>query len=132
MPLKRGIGVVLLTTAAITAAVASAGGPEDPRRAVQPKIVNVGDDFFAPAKLTIVQGKTVKWRWLPDNADAHNVKLTAKHPPGVKRGQFQSSSGSVGVRFVRKFTVKGTYGFFCSLHPTVMKMDLIVKKRPGS
>jgi plastocyanin len=56
------------------------------------------------------------------------VILTGTHPKGVKRSDYRSSSGAVGLTFKRKFEVKGEYGFVCTFHKSQMKFDLKVKK----
>ena len=90
--------------------------------------VTVGDDFFAPTDLKVKKGNSVKWVWLDTNTDTHNVVLTSKHPKGVKKGDFRSSSGSVQITFKKKFKVPGTYGFVCTFHKSEMKIELKVKR----
>jgi plastocyanin len=101
--------------AAVVAAAALTGTPT--------KTVKVGDDYYGPAKLTVKRGTTVRWRWLADNADSHDVKL-AKAPKGVKR--FRSASAATDYTYSRKLTTPGTYRFVCSLHQD-MTMTVTVK-----
>jgi plastocyanin len=87
------------------------------------KKVQVGDDYYGPAKVTVKKGTKVKWTWLADNTDSHDVKL-GQRPKGVKR--FKSASAASDYSFSHKFTKKGTYKIVCTLHHT-MRMTVVVK-----
>ena len=87
------------------------------------KRVKVGDDYYGPAKLTIKQGTKVKWTWLADNTNSHDVKL-GQRPKGVKK--FKSASAASDYSFSHKFTKKGTYKIVCTLHHT-MRMTIRVR-----
>ena len=63
-----------------------------------------------------------------------------KKGPGVKKSKKQcakgkitkcnkSASGSIGINFKPTFNKPGTYNFICTIHPTVMKMKVVVKKK---
>jgi plastocyanin len=117
--------------AALIAALASAvfvpatsGAPEAARKTFQ---VTVADDYYAPTALTIKKDNKIRWNWSDQNYDSHNVKLT-KGPKGVKKTDFKSATGAIGINFARKFTVAGKYHFICTLHSSVMTMDVTVKK----
>jgi plastocyanin len=69
----------------------------------------------------------VKWVWNSYNTDSHNVTLNSG-PSGVNRGKFKSPTGTIGLHFKKQFTKPGTYKFLCTLHRTVMKMTVVVKK----
>ena len=90
------------------------------------KTVAVGDNYFAPGKLTVKRGTTVTWRWpgYAESGDVHDVGLVAG-PKGVKR--FRSEAASTGYRFSRKLTVPGTYKLACSLHHE-MRMTINVRR----
>jgi plastocyanin len=89
--------------------------------------VKVRDDYFSPTKVKVKKGDKVKWAWGNVNTDSHDVTLQ-KGPKGVKIRDFRSISGAIGITFKRKFTVPGTYNFYCTIHPDIMKMDVVVKK----
>jgi len=113
--------------AALVSAVfvpATSGAPEAARKTFQ---VTVADDYYAPTALTIKKGNKIRWNWSDANYDSHNVKLT-KAPKGVKKTDFKSATGAIGINFSRKFTVPGKYHFICTLHSSVMTMDVKVKK----
>jgi plastocyanin len=122
--LRRSILPVLVAAAAF-AAVAPVGTASSER---PDEVVKVGDDYFAPSGLEVKKGSTVKWKWLRDNLNTHNVVLTKKRPNGVKRGDFKSESGAIGIKFQRKFKKPGEYGFICTFHRSVMKMTVDVKR----
>ena len=87
------------------------------------KRVQVGDDYYGPTKVTVKRGTTVKWVWLADNANSHDVKLV-KAPKGVKR--FHSASAATDYTFTRTLTKRGTYRFLCTLHQG-MRMTIRVR-----
>jgi plastocyanin len=116
--------LVCLAVAAVVpaaAAVSAAAGGSKPVK------VTVADDYYGPTKVTIKKGKSVKWVWNAYNTDSHNVTLNSG-PKGVNRGKFKSPTGTVGLHFQKQFTTPGTYKFLCTLHRTVMKMTVVVKK----
>jgi plastocyanin len=87
------------------------------------KRIQVGDDYYGPTKVTVKRGTTVKWVWLADNTNSHDVKLV-KAPKGVKR--FHSASAATDFTFSRKLTRPGTYRIVCTLHQT-MTMTIRVR-----
>ena len=120
---------------------ATSGADKNP----QPKktsTVKVADDFYSPTSLKIKRNSKVNFKWDAANTNTHNVVLK-KGPKGVKKGCptkgkdaysdliskcNKSGSGATGIKFKKKFDVKGKYNFICTIHPTVMKLDVKVKK----
>jgi plastocyanin len=98
--------------------------------------VTVADDYFActkctgtvPLNLNIKRNDQVKWIWSDTNTQTHNVKLTDKHPDGIKPKDFTSGNYAVGATFKKKFTKPGKYSFICTYHKNVMAMTVNVKK----
>jgi plastocyanin len=90
--------------------------------------VTVADDYFSPTAVKIKSGSKVSWEWSDANLDSHNVRLQ-KGPKGVKKKDFKSATGAIGITFAPKFKVPGKYHFICSLHAAVMTMDVTVKKK---
>lgn len=115
--------IALLAIAAPLTGVVSASAPRPPK----PKIVTVGDDYYSPVSLSIHKNARVRWKWLPINFDTHNVVLS-DGPRGVRKRDFRSSSGAIGINFIRKFTVPGKYKFVCTLHRALMQMNVTVKR----
>jgi plastocyanin len=87
-------------------AVAGSGKP-------QKKKVELGDNFYAPTKLTVNKGSTITWVWPDEAIDVHDVKLD-KGPAHVKK--FHSEPAAGGYTYKRKLTVPGLYKIVCTLH----------------
>ena len=122
MNLRRGTlaAAAALVVGALGAAIPVASGAPS---LAKTKTVQVLDDFYKPTKVTINKGGQVKWVWGADQ-DLHSVTLT-KGPKGTKIADFRSPTKTSGT-FKRKFTVPGTYKFHCTVHPTSMKMQVVV------
>jgi plastocyanin len=104
-------------TALLGAAAADAGAPK-------PKSVEVADNYYLPAKLTVNKGTVVTWKWPDDIAiDVHDVKLKTA-PKGVKK--WQSDPASSGYRYKRTFKKPGKYFIVCTLHE---EMTMTIKVR---
>ena len=129
---RSGLVAVLVAGAAlapVSAGLASADGGSVAKavhKARTPK-VKVVDDFFSPEALKVKSGSKVKFKWDGTNTNSHNVTLT-KGPKGVKKSDFESATGSIGIKFAPKFKKKGTYNFICTIHPETMKLKLTVKR----
>jgi plastocyanin len=96
-------------------------------KAAPVKTVMVLDDYFKPDKLTVKLGTVIKWVWSDHNYDTHNVTLKSG-PKGVRRSKFSSIDGTSGLVFKRTLTVPGTYHFYCTIHPAMMTMTIVVKR----
>jgi plastocyanin len=117
---RRRIVAILLAAAAVLPAAAGAGTSAPER-----KTVRVGDNFFAPDRLTAHRGAKVTWKW-PDTAgDVHDVKLLSG-PKGVRT--FQSEPASSGYRYRRTLRKAGTYRLICTFHAKEMKMTIKVRR----
>jgi len=90
--------------------------------------VDVGDDFYSPTYLQVRRDTKVKFKWLPENTNSHNVILK-KGPKGVSKKSFKSPTGSIGVKYAPTFEKPGTYDLLCTIHPDVMKMKVSVKRK---
>ena len=110
-------------------------GRAPPRQEAKVKVL---DDFFSPDTLKVKKDTKVSFKWDKINLNTHNVTLK-KGPKGVKKtkkpcakGKItkcnKSASGSIGINFAPTFNKKGTYDFVCTIHPTVMKLTVKVKK----
>jgi plastocyanin len=123
--LSTGAVAVPVAGAATSARTAAAAAAAKPKAVV--KTVRVADDFYSPTKLTIKVGDKVNFVWSPSNVNTHNVTLVSG-PKGVNKKQFTSGDGSIDFHFERTFTVPGKYHFQCTIHPTMMNLQLTVKK----
>ena len=83
------------------------------------------DDYYSPTELKIKVGDKIKYKW-GDNGNPHNVTLE-KGPKKVKKKDFTSATGAIGIKFNRVFKKKGTYNFICTVHPGTMKQTVKVK-----
>lgn len=90
-----------------------------------PREVQVGDDFFRPAELTVATGDTVIWKWLGPAGD-HSVTADA--------GQAESfDSGAVhpaGFTFSHRFTKPGVFAYHCSVHSSMTGRVTVVALAP--
>lgn len=119
MTRRRRVPIAVAAAAALCcAAPAAAGGP-------QRKSVEVADNYYLPAKLSVNKGSTVTWKWPDDVAiDVHDVKLK-RAPKGVRK--WQSEPASSGYRYKRTFKKPGKYFIVCTLHEE-MTMTVTVRR----
>jgi plastocyanin len=89
------------------------------------KIVDIGDYYFSPEKLTVKKDTYVIWEWPAGGGDGHDVVLV-RGPKGVKK--FSSEVFFADEKYRKKLTVPGTYKIVCSLHPDQMKQTITVKR----
>ena len=68
------------------------------------------DFHFSPMSLTVSNGETVTWKNL--DGEPHTVVSDA--------GVFRSGGLDQNDIFTFKFDKPGTYGFLCSIHPSMM------------
>jgi plastocyanin len=88
-----------------------------PAQASSSAAVQIKNDAFNPATLTIVTGETVTFTNRDD--DAHTVTSTNL--------AFDSKGIDTGQSWHYRFDKPGTYTYFCALHP-FMKGTIIVKE----
>jgi plastocyanin len=111
------VGTALAALGLGPAALTATGGEAKPVR----KVVKVGDDYFAPAKLTLPRSSTIVWRWPRVAGDVHDVYL-ARKPKGAKR--FHSDAAASDYSFKRTLERPGRYLIVCTLHE---EMTMTVK-----
>jgi plastocyanin len=99
------LAIASLTIAGILAAQAFAAT----------KKVSVKDNFFSTSKVTIKKGQKVTWRWVSTTQD-HNVTGKGFHSGDKDRGTYS-----------HKFNKRGTFTVICTIHPTQMRMKVVVK-----
>ena len=76
--------------------------------------VAVRDNLFKPRSLTVGKGGTVTWSWR--GRRRHNVYFYSGPSAGRPRGCSSRRSGTCTRRFRRR----GTYGYVCTLHGTMV------------
>lgn len=120
LPVIRRLALLLaaaaLAAAALVPAFADAGG--------RTKTIKVGDDFFAPGKVTLRRGTTMVWKWSTANGDTHDVQLV-RAPHGVRR--FHSPSATADFSYRKRLTRPGTYKLLCTFHESLMRLTVVVK-----
>ena len=96
--------------------------PGTPVVADGPARVDLVDNAFRPANISIPAGATITWRWL--DPFAHNVQI-ASGPRVVISG-----TKSRGGRYTKTFSTPGQYRLFCYLHPIAMTQVVDVREAP--
>jgi plastocyanin len=119
--------VAVLVAAVVLLGVTAA--PAQPAQRQRPAIVTVNDFFFGPSSVTIRAGRTVKWVWSETNTYPHDVHLK-QGPKNLKdRASYSTRTSAVtGATFKKAFERTGTYRYICTIHPTLMKLTVTVKK----
>jgi plastocyanin len=138
---KRALGGGLLTAiAALAIAIAFTSGVAADERsgaeAAGKKVakVKVGDDYFSPVDLKVKKGTKVKWKWLPENGNPHNVTFR-KGPKSLKKKEKKKlrkldlCTGALCDPVKATLKKKGKYKFICTIHPTTMVQTIKVSKK---
>jgi plastocyanin len=121
---RCGLAVTVACVAAGFALVPAVSAGQTPL-AAKSKNVQIGDDYYAPGKVTIRKGGQVHWTWSDTTFGSHNVTFVSG-PKGVVGSKFTSITAGGGFKFTRKFAIAGTYHFFCTVHRE-MHMSVVVK-----
>lgn len=122
--MRRWTVALIAACALFGAAPASAQAPRP-----KPTIVTVNDFYFGPDAVTIKVGRAVKWIWSEANTYPHDVHL--KHGPKRLKDRASYSTRTTAVTeaiFKKTFERPGTYHYICTIHPTLMKLTITVKK----
>ncbi len=112
----RTAAVLLAITALASLSWAGAASAATPKTTV-----TVGNNFFSPTAKTVSRGTEVLFRWV--GGLRHNVAKT-KGPGGpIESGP----TAKRGVNLAKRLRKSGTYRFICRIHPTEMKLKLVVR-----
>lgn len=123
--LLKAAGACIAVAALLGTSAAAARAPQRP----QPTIVTVNDFFFGPDAVTIKAGRTVKWVWSETNTYPHDVHLKQGPKKLKERSTYSTRTTAVtDAHFKKTFERPGTYRYVCTIHPTLMKLTLTVKK----
>ena len=71
----------------------------------------------------------MKWVWSDENLDTHNVVLTERPPEGRQEERLPLLLGRRRAHVQAQVHGPGKYGFICTYHSGVMRIELKVKKR---
>ncbi len=104
------------TTMGIVAAGVAAWLTGAPALAATSKTVGIKEFKYAPPTLTVSAGTTVTW--VNHDEEPHTVTSAT--------GAFTSTGLVKDDSFVQTFTKRGTYQYFCALHPH-MKATVVVR-----
>jgi plastocyanin len=76
-------------------------------------MVDIGDDFFSPATITVNVGDTVRWTQIGKEGEPHTT---------TSSGNTLWDSGPLlpGDTFEYVFNRSGSYRYHCEFHPTIM------------
>ncbi|MBJ7458676.1 MAG: cupredoxin domain-containing protein [Thermoleophilaceae bacterium] len=110
--------LTLIGALAVAAVPASADHQQAAASAVRG--VTVGDSFFSPSSLSIARNDTVRFRW-NGTSRRHNVSVRT----GPVKFNSQTRRGS--YNYTHKFTRRGTYSLYCTIHPNTMKATVRVR-----
>ncbi|HET9104393.1 MAG TPA: plastocyanin/azurin family copper-binding protein [Solirubrobacteraceae bacterium] len=107
---SRALRVLLLLIVVISAVFAATA-------LAATRTVKVQDSFFSAKSVSVSRGTTVTWRWT--GALYHNVKVRSGPVRFGSRTQLKGT-------YSHRFTARGTYKLYCSLHPG-MNMTVVVR-----
>jgi len=131
---------MILRAAIVAIAVAFAAAiallPNPAKAADSPVVIKMSDKapFYAPEKVSIKAGESV--RWVNDGETVHSVSTAAANAQNPKdtsmpRGAVAFDSGFIppGGDYSYKFTVPGTYRYFCLPHEKAGMVGVITVKK---
>jgi plastocyanin len=79
--------------------------------------VTIFDFGFNPGNVTISAGQSVQWVYASGNLH---------HTVTSNTGAFGSGSLTPGKKFTCTFNIAGAYSYHCSVHPALMKGEVVV------
>jgi plastocyanin len=83
--------------------------------------VDVLDNSYSPATVTILAGGTVTWTWKGGNP--HSVTSGT----GTDDNKFPSSAIQTTGTFMQTFATKGNFPYFCKQHGASMSGTVVVQ-----
>jgi plastocyanin len=115
--------------ALVLVALAALAGVARGAAAGAPRVtVDLKGDRFSKRTIRVVQGTTVRYRFLdPGPEGRHNVRPDPFRQGRTAGAPASPSRGLGGAPFDFTFRSVGTYRLYCSLHPA-MKHDVVVVK----
>ena len=94
------------TAPALATASATAAPPALPSRTPSVAIIEMGDNFFDPAEITVKVGTTVTWK----------VVGQSTHDLAARDGSFANRTMTFGQTLSFTFTKAGRYAYVCTQH----------------
>lgn len=124
------IGIAVALIALAVGALTATGVASPLAKGKKPEKIKVCGYYFTPGKVKVHKGGKVKWKWADcGTPDDHDVALT-KGPKGVKKSKFRSQVAPApsSFTFTKTFEKAGKYHFVCTLHRSLMKTTVVVKR----
>lgn len=112
--------LLLPATIAIAAGVLIGAGPA--RIAATTHTVSVRDDSYSRSSITLPRGDKITWKWRGTD-DRHNVTSGSSNPVA-----FKSKTEDGSYSYSHRFSKTGTYTIYCSVHPSLMRLKVKVKR----
>lgn len=110
---------IALVGTALTAALPAQSGAAPARAGAS---VTVADMAFSPASVTVALGASVAWTFTDPVA----------HTSTSDQGFWDSGTRSGGATYSRVFTSAGTFGYHCTIHPTMRGKVAVPVRATGS
>lgn len=107
------LGLIAVVGASAAAHRGSEGGAS---KATAPTEIKIDNFSFAPVKITVPAGTTVKWT---NRDDIPHTVVSEDNKT------FKSEVLDTNQEFTHTFSKPGTYRYFCSLHPR-MEAEIVV------
>lgn len=86
--------------------------------------VQVGNYFFSPQNLTIRVGDTVRWIWVEGT---HTTTSGDPEDPETTGDVWSGPLNGSSTMYEFTFNDTGTFPYFCSIHPSLMKATVVVQ-----
>jgi plastocyanin len=117
------LGATLGTQTAQGSSVGLTGSPVAFTATGTPSVtaISVGNNFYAPAALTVAAGTQVRWTWTNTGAIPHSVMSTGA--PSFPSSATLTGNGSV---YMFTFTTPGVYTYQCAVHGAAMSGTVTV------
>jgi plastocyanin len=133
-PRSSALRLIVPTLAMMALCGCGLNGPaHGPAAANSAAVIDMGFESYSPARVTVRAGETVEWR--NTSLITHTVtddpkRATAPADAGLPSGAQPFDSGDIpaGQVYLRRFTVAGTYHYFCTHHETDGMVGTIVVK----
>ena len=114
--MNRVLAAVSILVLALSACIDDGADPTGPGPQER---VEVSDFVFTPESVTVAVGTTVTWE---------NVQPGSIHTSNSDDDLWKSGSLNEGDEFSFTFDEAGTFTYFCSIHPDIMKGTVVVEE----